>query len=69
MVPYVVDLPCYSRPAIQDNFRRRIMEICKQQWKPSDKDMEIIKILAPLIDNSNAHKYTWKYSNLLGSIL
>ena len=51
----LVDLPCYSRPAIQDNFRRRIMEICKQEWKPSDKDMEIIKILAPLIDNSNAH--------------
>ena len=33
------------------------MEICKQQWKPSDKDMEIIKIRAPLIDNSNAHIY------------
>ena len=31
------------------------MEICKQQWKPSNENMDIIKILAPLIDNPNAN--------------
>ena len=48
-----VDLPCYSNPAVQDEFRRKIREICKKRGS-SDKDTEIVKILAPLTDNPNA---------------
>ena len=49
----LLDLPCYSSPAVQDNFRKRIREIC-QNWRSSDEDMNIVKILAPLTDNPNA---------------
>ena len=48
-----VDLPCYTSPAVQDDFRKKIWEICKKQGK-SDEDTEIVKILAPLTDNPNA---------------
>ena len=48
-----VDLPCYSRPAVQDDFNRRINKICMKA-KLSDEDMKIVKILAPLTDNPNA---------------
>ena len=49
----VDDLPCYTSPDVQDNFRKRIRE-CSVKWVLSDEDMEIVKILAPLIDNPNA---------------
>ena len=49
----VVDLPCYSSPAVQDDFRKKIWESCKKQ-ESSDEDTEIVKILAPLTDNPNA---------------
>ena len=45
----LVDLPCYTNPAIQDDFRKRIREIC-EKWESSDEDTEIVKILAPLTD-------------------
>ena len=51
----LVDLPCYSSPAIQKDFRERIWQKCKKsRWELSDEDTEIVKILAPLTDNPNA---------------
>ena len=45
----LVDLPCYSSPAVQDDFRKRIFEFCKKfRSELSDEDIEIVKILAPL---------------------
>ena len=49
----VVDLPCYSSPAAQDDFRKKILESCDKK-ESSDEDTEIVKILAPLTDNPNA---------------
>ena len=48
-----VDLPCYSSPAVQDVFRKKILESCEKD-KSSDEDMEIVKILAPLTESPNA---------------
>ena len=48
----LVDLPCYSSPAIQKNFRRRIWDSCRKGRR--DEDSEIVKFLAPLTDNPNA---------------
>ena len=60
------DLPCYSSPAVQDDFRKRIFECCnKFRSELSDEDMKIVKILAPLVDNPNARDengYTWIHS-------
>ena len=47
----LVDLPCYSRPAVQDDFNRRINKICLKA-KLSDEDMKIVKILAPLTESA-----------------
>ena len=49
----LVDLPCYSRPDVQDDFKKRIRESCKKEVL-SDEDTEIVKFLAPLTDNPNA---------------
>ena len=49
----LVDLPCYNNPDVQDDFRKRILEICIEE-ELSDEDTEIVKILAPLTDNPNA---------------
>ena len=48
-----VDLPCYTSPAVQDDFIKRIWESCEKE-ESSDEDMEIVKILAPLTDNPYA---------------
>ena len=48
----ILDPPCYSSPAVQDEFRKKIWESCKKK-QLSDEDTEIIKILAPLTDNPN----------------
>ena len=53
----LVDLPCYTRPAVQDDFRKRIRECC-QKWGSSDDDTEIGKILAPF----TIHPH-WRLSN------
>ena len=45
-----MDLPCYTCPAVPS---KRIWEIC-QKKESSDEDTEIVKILAPLVDNPNA---------------
>ena len=47
-----MDLPCYSNPDVQDDFKKQIMKIC-QKMNTSDEDTEIVKILAPLTDNLN----------------
>ena len=47
------DLPCYSTPAVQDDFKKKIRKICAK-GESSDEDIEIVKILAPLTDNPNA---------------
>ena len=53
------DLPCYSRPAVQDEFRKKILNFVKISgeksvgWDSSEEDVEIVKILAPLTDNPN----------------
>ena len=47
------DLPCYSSPDVQDDFRNEIWKSCKK-WDLSDDDTEIVKILAPLTHNPNA---------------
>ena len=49
----MVDLPCYTSPAVQDDFRKKIRERCKERGS-SVEDTEIVKILAPLTDNPNA---------------
>ena len=49
----ILDPPCYSSPAVQDEFRKKIWESCKKK-QLSDEDTEIVKILAPLTDNPNA---------------
>ena len=48
-----LNLPCYTNAAVQDEFRRKMWEICEKE-KASDEDVEIVKILAPLTDNPNA---------------
>ena len=49
----LVDLPCYSSPDVQDEFRKQIWKICKKGKSP-DEDIETLKILAPLTDHPNA---------------
>ena len=46
------DLPCYSRPIVQDEFWRELMEICSDD-NLLEADIDIVKILAPMIDNPN----------------
>ena len=46
----LVDFPCYTSPDVQDDFRKRIREIFKK-GRPSDEDMDIVKIFAHLTDN------------------
>ena len=52
-----VDLQCYTSPAVQDEFRKRIRESC-EKLESSDENTEIVKILAPLTDNPNAPNNT-----------
>ena len=49
----LVDFPCFTSPDVQDDFKKRIMEIC-EKGTSSDEDIEIVKILAPLTENPNA---------------
>ena len=37
----LVDLPCYSSPAVQDNFRRKIWEICYKLNKSTKREIYI----------------------------
>ena len=49
----IVDPPCHSSPAVQNDFRKKIWESCEKE-KSSEENTEIVKILAPLTDNPNA---------------
>ena len=49
----LVDLPCYSSPLLQNDFRNRIREISNEQLS-YEQDIQLVKILAPLTDNPNA---------------
>ena len=49
----LVDLPCYSAPEVQDDFRNKIWKSCRMK-KSSIRNTEIVKILAPLTYNPNA---------------
>ena len=48
-----VDLPCYSNPAVQNDFRQKILE-CSKNEDLSDEEKEIVKIFVSLVDNPNA---------------
>ena len=48
-----VDIPCYTSPDVQTEFRKKLWEICGKK-EASDEDMEIVKILTLLTDNANA---------------
>ena len=49
-------LPCYTSLAVQDDFRKKIYEICTQLVSKllSTEDIEIVKLYVPLLDNPNA---------------
>ena len=47
----LVDLPCYTNTAVQDDFTMKIREILRKR-KFSDEDLKILKILAPLTQNA-----------------
>ena len=44
------DIPCYTKPVVQDDFRKKIQNI---YCGGSEEETEIVKILAPLTDNPN----------------
>ena len=48
-----VNIPCYTSPDVQTEFRKKLWEICGKK-EASDEDMEIVKILTLLTDNANA---------------
>ena len=50
----LVDLPCYTSPAVQNDIRRRIWESCAKLGILSGKDIKMIKIMAHLAVNPNA---------------
>ena len=51
----MVDLPCYSNPAVQDDFRKEIWEYCAKMTSTRfcDEHIEMLKLLAPLTDKFN----------------
>ena len=49
----LVDLPCYTSPTVQDDFRKKIFEISKNLHLYLE-DTKILKIIAPLMDNPNS---------------
>ena len=48
----LIDLPCYTKPAVQDEFKKKMIEIC-DKVEVSHEDMNIVKILAQLTENPN----------------
>ena len=42
----VMDVPCYSSPVVQVDFRKKIWECCRKQ-DSSDENTEMVKILTP----------------------
>ena len=56
-----LDLPCYTSPSIQDQFWKKILESCEKIVESSDKDLEIVQILAHLTGNPNKDGETPMY--------
>ena len=57
----MMDLPCYTSPLVQSNFRKRIREICEKR-EISGEELETVKIMAHLTVNPNAeYDYDYKY--------
>ena len=48
------NLPCYTKPAIQDDFRKKIYNAAEYGYGNIKINTEIVKSLAPLTDNPNA---------------
>ena len=48
-----IDLPCYSSPAVQNDFKQKILQSCMNEEELTDEEKEILKILLPLTDNPN----------------
>ena len=48
-----IDLPCYSSPAVQNDFKQKILQSCMNEEESSDEEKKIVKILLPLTDNPN----------------
>ena len=50
----LVNLLCYSSPAVQNDFNQKILESCKNDdSSDEEEEEESVKILAPLTDNPN----------------
>ena len=49
----LLDLPCFSSPNVQHDFRNIIRECCDKK-ESSAENTEIVQILAPLTENPNA---------------
>ena len=64
----LVDLPCYTSFAIQDDFKKKIREICWME-KVSDEDVEMIKILSPLTNIPNVPDSDGRTSIVLATTL
>ena len=45
----LVNLPCHTNPAVQDDFRKQIFNAACGMYGP-----EIVRLVAPLTDNPNA---------------
>ena len=54
----LLDLPCYSSPTVQDDFRKKIMESSEGKKESFDEPVEIVKISAPLTYNPNSPNHT-----------
>ena len=50
----LVDLPCYTNPSVQNDFRMGLRKHSKKTKKSSIEDLEIVKMLATLTNNLNA---------------
>ena len=48
-----LDIPCYTSPDVQEDFKKKIWQSCKVKGN-SYEETQIVKILAPLMTNSNA---------------
>ena len=46
----LVEPPCYTSPAVQNEFRKKLWESCKKR-ELSNEDVEIVKIFVPLTYN------------------
>ena len=59
-LPFKEDVPCYSSPAVQDKFRKKIWNYCNKIYLSNEdiKDLESLEILAHLTDNPTAPVFT-----------